>query len=107
MQDVAASTVRRAMDAVNLPRRGPQNPTPVDHATDTYDTIEWLVKNVPESRTARSASWGSRTTDSCRDGARRPAPGAQGVVPMNPMVDGWMGDDWFQIIGAFRQSERR
>ena len=25
------------------------NPTPVDDSTDTYDTIEWLVKNVPES----------------------------------------------------------
>ena len=29
--------------------RGPANPTQVDHATDCYDTIEWLVKNVPES----------------------------------------------------------
>ena len=29
--------------------RGPLNPTGVDHSTDTYDTIDWLVKNVPES----------------------------------------------------------
>ncbi|HVH82935.1 MAG TPA: CocE/NonD family hydrolase, partial [Steroidobacteraceae bacterium] len=29
--------------------RGPLNGTTVDHSTDTYDTIEWLVKNVPES----------------------------------------------------------
>src|SRR5512147_61384 len=28
------------------PLRGPLNPTAVDHATDTWDTIEWLVKNV-------------------------------------------------------------
>ena len=28
--------------------------------------------------------------------------GAQSSVPMNPMVDGWMGDDWFHN-GAFRQ----
>src|SRR6185295_14579550 len=34
---------------MNRPLSGPQNPTPVDHATDTYDTIDWLVKNVPES----------------------------------------------------------
>src|SRR5690348_14314722 len=33
---------------MNRPLRGPLNPTPVDHATDTYDTIEWLVKNVAE-----------------------------------------------------------
>lgn len=31
------------------PLHGPLNPTPVEHATDTYDTINWLVKNVPES----------------------------------------------------------
>src|SRR5580658_8574707 len=29
--------------------RGPLNHTPVDHSTDAYDTIDWLVKNVPES----------------------------------------------------------
>src|SRR6266568_4839040 len=28
---------------MNRPLHGPQNPTPVDHATDTYDTIDWLV----------------------------------------------------------------
>ena len=36
------------------PLIGPFNPRKIDHATDAYDTIEWLVKNVPES-TARSA----------------------------------------------------
>ena len=34
---------------MNRPLHGPLNPTPVDHATDTYDTIDWLVKNLPES----------------------------------------------------------
>ena len=32
---------------MNRPLQGPLNPTKVDHATDTYDTIDWLVKNVP------------------------------------------------------------
>ena len=34
---------------MNRPLHGPQNPTPVDESTDTYDTIDWLVKNVRES----------------------------------------------------------
>ena len=34
---------------MNRPFRGPLNPTPVDHSTDTYDTIDWLVKNIPET----------------------------------------------------------
>ncbi len=41
---------------MNRPLHGPLNPTPVDHATDTYDTIDWLVKNIPEI-TARSGFW--------------------------------------------------
>jgi len=31
------------------PLHGTLNPTAVDHATDTYDSIDWLVKNIPES----------------------------------------------------------
>ncbi len=31
-----------------------------------------------------------------------PHPALKVAVPMNPMVDGWMGDDWFHN-GAFRQ----
>ena len=33
-----------------------------------------------------------------------PHPALKVSVPMNPMVDGWMGDDWFHY-GAFRQSD--
>ena len=36
-------------DYVMTPFRGPLNHTPVDHVTDAYDTIDWLVKNTPES----------------------------------------------------------
>src|SRR5437763_16711616 len=31
-----------------------------------------------------------------------PHPALKVSVPMNPMVDGWMGDDWFHN-GAFRE----
>ena len=34
---------------MNRPLRGLENPTAVDHATETCDTIDWVVKNVPES----------------------------------------------------------
>src|SRR3546814_3236265 len=36
---------------VNRPPVGPLNPTKVDHITDAWDTIDWLVnkKNLPES----------------------------------------------------------
>jgi predicted acyl esterase len=34
---------------MNWPLREPQNPTSVDHATDTFDAIDWLARDVPES----------------------------------------------------------
>src|SRR5688500_8937924 len=33
-------------------------PTDIDESTDTYDTIEWLVKNVPNNN-GRAGMWGS------------------------------------------------
>src|SRR5262249_29861685 len=39
VQDVRGKHGSEGDYIVNRPLRGPQNPTPVDHATDTYDTI--------------------------------------------------------------------
>src|SRR5438309_3287222 len=49
VQDVRGKHGSEGDYVMNRPLHGPQNPTPVDHATDTYDTIDWLVKNIPES----------------------------------------------------------
>jgi hypothetical protein len=34
---------------MNRPLAGPLNKTGIDEVTDAYDTIDWLVKNVPET----------------------------------------------------------
>jgi len=49
VQDVRGKHGSEGDYVMNRPLRGALNPTSVDHATDTYDTIDWLVKNVPES----------------------------------------------------------
>src|SRR5207237_392214 len=49
VQDVRGKHGSEGDYVVNRPLRGPLNKTPVDHATDTFDTIDWLVKNVPQS----------------------------------------------------------
>src|SRR6266404_8285644 len=87
---------------MNRPVHGPQNPTPVDHATDTYDTIDWLVKNVPESNGRVGILGISYDGFLPLMALVNPHPALKVAVPMNPMVDGWMGDDWFHN-GAFRQ----
>ena len=47
-QDVRGKYGSEGDYVLTRPLRGPLNPTPTDHSTDAYDTIEWLVKNVPE-----------------------------------------------------------
>src|SRR3954462_2475460 len=49
VQDIRGKYGSEGDYVMNRPLRGSQNPTAVDHATDTYDTIDWLVKNIPES----------------------------------------------------------
>ena len=49
IQDVRGKYESEGDYVMTRPLHGPWNPTPVDHSTDTYDTIDWLVKNIPES----------------------------------------------------------
>src|SRR5215470_12341678 len=102
VQDVRGKHGSEGDYVMNRPLRGPQNPTPVDHATDTYDTIEWLVKNVPESNGKVGILGISYDGFLPLMALVHPHPALKVSVPMNPMVDGWMGDDWFHN-GAFRQ----
>ena len=48
-QDVRGKYDSEGDYVMTRPPRGPLNDSPVDHSTDAYDTIDWLVKNVPES----------------------------------------------------------
>jgi len=87
---------------MNRPIHGSQNPTPVDEATDTYDTIDWLVKNIPETNGKVGILGISYDGFLPLMALVHPHPALKVAVPMNPMVDGWMGDDWFHN-GAFRE----
>src|SRR6266705_396347 len=102
VQDVRGKYDSEGDYVMTRPLRGPQNPTPVDHATDTYDTIDWLVKNIPESNGKVGILGISYDGFLPLMALVNPHPALKVAVPMNPMVDGWMGDDWFHN-GAFRQ----
>src|SRR5262249_46277359 len=102
VQDVRGKYGSEGDYVMNRPLQGPLNPTPVDHATDTYDTIEWLVKNIPESNGKVGILGISYDGFLPLMALVNPHPALKVSVPMNPMVDGWRGDDWFHN-GAFRQ----
>jgi putative CocE/NonD family hydrolase len=102
VQDVRGKYGSGGEYVMNRPVRGPLNSTGIDNATDTWDTIDWLVKHVPESNgrvgTIGTSYEGFTVLMSLID----PHPALKAAVPMNPMVDGWRGDDWFHN-GAFRE----
>jgi putative CocE/NonD family hydrolase len=102
VQDIRGKHGSEGDYVMNRPLRGPQNPTPVDHATDTWDTIDWLVKNVPETNGKVGILGISYDGFLPLMALVDPHPALKVSVPMNPMVDGWLGDDWFHY-GAFRQ----
>jgi putative CocE/NonD family hydrolase len=103
VQDVRGKYGSEGTYVMNRPFVGTSlNPTKTDHATDTYDTIDWLVKNVPESNGRVGIIGISYDGFTALAALVNPHPALKVAVPMNPMVDGWRGDDWFHN-GAFRQ----
>ena len=102
VQDVRGKHGSEGDYVMNRPLHGPLNPTPVDHSTDTYDTIDWLVKNIPESNGKVGILGISYDGFLPLMALVNPHPALKVAVAMNPMVDGWMGDDWFHN-GAFRE----
>jgi uncharacterized protein len=86
---------------LNRPLAGPLNDTGIDESTDAYDTIDWLVKNTPESNGKVGVIGSSYLGFTTLMAQINPHPALKATVPQSPMVDGWMGDDWFHN-GAFR-----
>jgi len=79
------------------------NPTDTDDSTDAYDTIDWLVKHLPQSNGKVGVLGISYDGFTALMPLINPHPALAVAVPMNPMVDGWRGDDWFHN-GAYRMA---
>ena len=101
-QDVRGQHKSNGGYVMTRPPRGPLNPTDVDNVTDAYDTIDWLVKNLPESNGRVGMIGSSYEGHTVVMALLDPHPALKVAAPESPMVDGWMGDDWFHY-GAFRQ----
>jgi putative CocE/NonD family hydrolase len=103
VQDVRGKYGSGGIYMMNPPLAGtPINPTKTDDSTDSYDTIDWLVKHLTESNGRVGVLGISYDGFLSLMPLIDPHPALKVAVPMNPMVDGWRGDDWFHN-GAFRQ----
>ena len=101
-QDVRGKYGSEGSYVMSRPLRGPLNSSATDHSTDTWDTIEWLTHNVPESNGRVGIIGTSYGGFLVLMALVDPHPALKVAVPIAPMVDTWRGDDWFHN-GAFRQ----
>lgn len=100
-QDVRGRTMSEGDFAWMRPYKPKKSgPTDTDETTDTWDTIEWLLKNIPNNN-GRVGQWGiSYPGHYSAQSLIDPHPALKAVSPQAPMADNWLGDDMHHN-GAF------
>lgn len=69
-------------------------PADIDESSDTYDTIDWLVKNIPNNN-GRVGMWGiSYPGFYVAMGAIDAHPALKAASPQAPIADWFIGDDF-------------
>ncbi|MFZ1870462.1 MAG: CocE/NonD family hydrolase [Steroidobacteraceae bacterium] len=101
-QDIRGKYGSQGDYVMTRPPRGPLNTSTTDDTTDAWDTVAWLVKHV------QGANGNVGLIGSSYDGwtvvmaLLHPHPAVKAAAAESPMIDGWMGDDWYHY-GAFRE----
>jgi len=102
-QDIRGKFGSEGDFVMQRPARSPGDTTAIDEGTDTYDSIEWLLKNVRNNNGRvgmLGVSYDGWTTIM---GALEPHPALKAISPQASPADMWLGDD-FHHNGAFRLS---
>ena len=83
----------------------PTSPDPnnIDETTDAYDTVAWLIKNVPNNNGRVGVMGISYPGFLAIESGIDPHPAVKAISPQAPMTNLWIGDDFFHN-GAFRQT---
>ena len=101
-QDIRGKYGSKGDYVMTRPPICPLNPSKTDDTTDAWDTVDWLVKNVREGNGKVGMIGSSYDGWTVTMALLGPHPALKVAAPESPMIDGWMGDDWFHY-GAFRQ----
>jgi uncharacterized protein len=89
--------------AMNRPLTDHHDPKATDESTDAYDTVAWLLTNVPGNNGRVGVVGTSYDGFTSIMAGIDPHPAVKAISPQAPMIDAWLGDDFFHN-GAFRQS---
>ncbi len=103
LQDIRGCSGSEGQFMMNRPPRDKKDTRSVDESSDTYDTIDWLLKNVPKNN-GRVGIIGVSYDGWLAAVATLDAhPALKASSPQAPMTDTWLGDDFFHN-GAFRET---
>jgi len=102
-QDIRGRFKSQGVFVMSRPEEDHKDKKAVDESTDAYDTVEWLLKNVPGNN-GRAGFLGTSYPGFLAIAAGiDPHPAVKAISPQAPMINVWKGDDFFHN-GAFRQT---
>lgn len=102
-QDIRGRFGSEGQFVMQRPARTPGDADALDEGTDTWDTIEWLLHNVPRNNGRVGMLGISYSGWTTIMGALEPHPALKAISPQASPADMWLGDD-FHHNGAFRLS---
>jgi putative CocE/NonD family hydrolase len=102
-EDIRGRFQSEGQFVMNHPLEDHGNPKATDESTDTYDTVAWLLKNVSGNNGRVGVVGTSYPGFLAMMAGIDPHPAVKAISPQAPMIDTWMGDDFFHN-GAFRQT---
>jgi putative CocE/NonD family hydrolase len=102
-QDIRGRYKSEGAFVMSRPPRNPEDRRAIDETTDTHDTIDWLLQNVPDNNGRVGMLGISYPGWLTVMGALEPHPALKAVSPQATPADMFMGDD-FHHNGAFRLS---
>jgi uncharacterized protein len=102
-QDIRGRYASGGQFVMNRPVVAHTTKNDVDETTDTNDTIDWLLKHVPNNNGKVGVVGVSYPGFLAMMAGIDANPAVKAISPQAPMTDIWMGDDFFHN-GAFRES---
>ncbi|MGB6191513.1 MAG: CocE/NonD family hydrolase [Terracidiphilus sp.] len=102
-QDIRGRFKSEGQFVMSRPMSDHSDPRAIDESTDTYDTVAWLLKNVSGNNGRVGVVGTSYPGFLAMAAGIDPHPAVKAISPQAPMIDVWMGDDFFHN-GAFRQT---
>lgn len=102
-QDIRGRYTSGGQFVMNRPVVAHGSKSGVDETTDTRDTIDWLLKNLPNNNGKVGVLGISYPGFLAIMAGVDAHPAVKAISPQAPMTDVWMGDDFFHN-GAFRET---